>query len=761
MQRFASVALNLPLRREFTYGIPQAMRGRLELGSRVKVPFGKRTMIGVVVGLDAESEVPASKLKDIVSHFTEIPPLPACILEFTRLMAGEYACSWGSALEAALPGSLKRGASRTLPAVQLARDEEETRLHADEIEEKLAKQSRCLRAVLDLGSPVLVQDVLRRTGLSRSPIDTLVKKGWLAKLRLTQEDDFLEQSRLEHAPRHDLTEAQEGAVRKVLDALATPHPGTFLLHGVTGSGKTEVYLRILEEVHALGRGAIILVPEISLTPQTVGRFLSRFPDVAVLHSSLTDATRARQWLRLARGEVKIVVGARSALFAPIQDLGLIVVDEEHEQSFKQQNTPRYHARDMAVLRGRLAHAAVIMGSATPSLESWVRAKRGARPVTSADGKESSAKETYQLLELPLRAGAGRMPHIMAVDMRHEKPLRGRPRLLSHRLENLMAEKLRLGEQIILFLNRRGLAPVLFCNACGETIKCGHCDIPMTWHSGRGRLICHYCMEEMRRPELCPSCHVSPPVHIGSGTEKVEDQVKRRFPDAVVARMDSDTMTKRDSYEKVLGAFRKRDIDILIGTQMIAKGLDFPEVTLVGVISADIGLFLPDFRASERCFQLLSQVAGRAGRGEREGLVLFQTLCPEAEPVMRAVAGDYEGFVTSELEARRKLRYPPYARLIRIIVESPDSELAWRKITELAKPFRAACRSQEGGTADLAVLGPAPAPLARIRGRYRFHLVLKVFSQESFALLRPLFLDAADESGRNPKVLIDVDSVSML
>lgn len=742
---FAEVALNLPLRREFTYHIPAAMRGRVVVGARVRVPFGKRSMIGVVVGLQTESDVPPAKLKEVTGYFAEIPPLPQCILEFTRALADEYACSWGAALEAALPGSLKRGASRTLPAVQLARDEEETRLHADELEEKRPKQSRCLRAVLDMGSPVLIQDVLKRTGLSRSPIDTLVKHGWLKKLRLLQEDDFLEQSRLEVAPRHDLTEAQEGAVGQILASLQGSEPGTFLLHGVTGSGKTEVYLRVLEEVVAQGKGAIILVPEISLTPQTVGRFLSRFPDVAVLHSSLTDATRARQWLRLARGEVKIVVGARSALFAPIQDLGLIVVDEEHEQSFKQQNTPRYHARDMAVLRGRLEGAAVILGSATPSLESWVRAKQG----------------DYRLLELPLRAGAGRMPHIVSVDMRHEKPLRGRPRLLSHRLENLMAEKLQLGEQIILFLNRRGFAPVLFCNACGETIKCGHCDIPMTWHSGRGRLICHYCMDEMRRPELCPSCHASTPVHIGSGTEKVEDQVRRRFPDAVVARMDSDTMTKRDSYEKVLGAFRKRDIDILIGTQMIAKGLDFPEVTLVGVISADIGLFLPDFRAGERCFQLLSQVAGRAGRGDREGLVLFQTLCPEADPVQRAVEGDYRGFVETELEARRKLGYPPFSRLVRIIVESPDRALAWRKITALAKPFRAAKKPGGDLPEDLAVLGPAPAPLARIRGRYRFHLVLKVFTPESFARLRPLFLDAADESGRNPKVLVDVDSVSML
>jgi len=737
LARFALIAVNLPVDREFTYRIPDHLDGRTQVGARVRVPFHGRKLAGVVVGLADETDVPDKRIKPVEAVLCEIPILPPDLLEFTRRMALEYACSWGTALEAALPGSLKRRGSRTVPGVDLVRSEDETLRHGEELEDKHPKQARVLRMAVEMGPPVPVAELRRRTGVSRSPIATLVKHGHLKWQRIEIEDELVRDARLERAPRHELTGEQQRAVDRVVAYVEAGEHRTFLLHGVTGSGKTEVYLRILETVRARDLSAIILVPEISLTPQTVGRFWSRFKDVAVLHSSLSDATRARQWLRIARGQSRIVVGARSALFAPVQDLGLIVVDEEHESSFKQQQSPRYHAREMAALRGSLNNAAVVLGSATPSLEAWSRCESG----------------EYELVKLENRVGGGRLPKMLLVDMRHQKRVKGRPPLVSDRLEILMAERVKAGDQVLLFLNRRGYSPVLYCSACGDCVRCSSCDIPMVWHARRGRLTCHYCMAELRRPELCPSCEASVPVALGSGTERIEEWVRRRFPELVVARMDSDTMAKRDSYEKVLTAMRRGDIDVLVGTQMIAKGLDFPSVTLVGVVSAETGLFHPDFRAGERCFQMLAQVSGRAGRGEREGLVVVQTLCPDAEPIRRAMANDYEGFVRHEFALRDALGYPPAARLLRVIVESPDRNAAELRITELARELRDVVRADN-------LLGPAPAPLHRLRDRFRFHLILKFRSQRDFGRVRKRLVELESTRARC-RTLVDVDPYSML
>lgn len=738
--RYVEVALNIPVFREFTYSIPEELQGRLALGSQVTVWFHGRRTKGFVVRFLEHTDVPKERIRGILAFDPHLPPLPPRLLLFAKRLAETYACSWGAALEAALPGSLKRKNVRTVQGVDLVMTQDEALELSEELEEKREKQARILRHLLELCPPVPLRTLLQRCGVSKSPVDTLVRQGVLKMVRLPLEDEFLEQSKREVAPRHELSEAQERAVDKVLASVACGENRTFLLHGVTGSGKTEVYLRILEEVREKGRGAIILVPEISLTPQTCGRFLSRFPDVAVLHSSLTDATRARQWLRVARGDARIVVGARSALFAPVKDLGLIVVDEEHESSFKQQQVPRYHAREMAVLRGELENAVVVLGSATPSLESWQRAQDG----------------FYELVELPKRVGGGRMPRVLVEDMRREKPYKGRPPVISKRLEILMSERLRVREQVLLFLNRRGYSPVLFCNLCGETLQCPNCEVSMTWHSARGRLVCHYCMREMRHPDVCPTCKASRPVTLGAGTERVEDWVRRRFPEAVVARMDSDTMARREMYEKVLGAFRERQIDILIGTQMIAKGLDFPDVTLVGVVAADVGLFQPDFRASERTFQLLAQVAGRAGRGEKEGLVLFQTMNPASPAIEKASRMDYRGFVEEERTHRRMLFYPPFSRLVRIIVESLDAQEGRKRIDALTGELRALQPSE-----DFDVLGPAVAPLARIRNRYRFHSLVKCRTQESFVEIRRRLAPFEAKKTRKLRFLIDVDPVSML
>ena len=690
---FARVALPVPVTREYSYRIPKRMQRDIVVGCRVRVPFHGRRLAGVVVAIDDHCDFDPRKLRDLECRLAETPALPQGVLEFTKAMAEHYCCSWGTAIDAAWPASLKRRPAKTVPAVALTMDGDEAAVIALELEDKAPKRARVLNAVRELGSPVPLRVLMRRTGVTKSPVATLVKHGHLEWTRMPEEAGLLEASRLEHAPRHELSDAQNDAVQRVLERVEDREHEGFLLWGVTGSGKTEVYLRVLERVRELGRSAIILVPEIALTPQTVGRFLSRFPEVAVLHSSLSDGERARQWLRLARGESKIVVGARSALFAPLEDLGLIVVDEEHESSFKQQQNPRYHAREMALLRGKIEGAAVILGTATPSLESWKGAK---------DGR-------IELIRLRQRVGQARMPRVLTVDMRHEKPIRGRPPLLSKQLEGLIDERVRVRDQVLLFLNRRGFAPVLYCSACGDTVVCKDCDVAMTWHASRGRLVCHYCLEEQRRPELCPGCKSATPVALGSGTERVEDVVRKRWPELVVARMDSDTMTRKGSYDDVLSAFRRRDIDILIGTQMIAKGLDFPDVTLVGVISADTGVFQPDFRASERSFSVLSQVAGRAGRGMREGLVVIQTLCPEVESIARACKFDTEGFLEHELADRRRRGYPPCTRLVRVMVEGEDLAKSKERADAIAAELTASPAKSE-----MQLLGPALAPLARVR-----------------------------------------------
>jgi primosomal protein N' (replication factor Y) len=512
---------------------------------------------------------------------------------------------------------------------------------------------------------------------------------------------------------------------------------------MTGSGKTEVYLRIARGGRGqMGRGAIILVPEIALTPQTVGRFLSRFPGHrgAAQLADGRDACAAVAADRAGRGARRGGRAERRSSL-PSRDLGLIVVDEEHESSFKQQNQPRYHAREMAVLRGHASRTrCVVLGSATPCLESWQRAKSG----------------EYELLELPKRATSSQLPAVQVVDMRHEKPVHGRPPLFSRRLRLLVEEQLDAKQQVLLFLNRRGFSPVLWCPDCGETLRCPDCDVPLTWHAYRGRLVCHYCMHDAPRAEMCSTCQSPKLRPLGSGTERVEDIVKQLFPGAVVARMDSDTMVTRESYELVLNSFRKGDIDILIGTQMIAKGLDFPELTLVGVISADTGLFQADFRAAERSFQILAQVAGRAGRGRKAGTVVLQTLCPEAPAVQRAAKLDYHGFVEQELEHRRSLLYPPFRRLLRIICESEKPEQARKVISEIARRLREICAGSSS-----QVLGPAPAPLARIRGRHRVHAMVKCAEDETWERLLDFGATQEAASQRGVRVLLDPDPMSLL
>jgi primosomal protein N' (replication factor Y) (superfamily II helicase) len=733
---YVQVALKLPLRREFTYALPPAMSARP--GNRVRVEFHGRSLGGVVTAVGGASDLPPHKIKPVTAVLDDESTLPASLLELARRMAATYGCSLGEALDAMLPAVAKRRGQRRIPHLQLRAPLDLAQRAVAELEDKHQERSRVLRTVLEYGGPMPILDVRRRTGTSDSPWQTLVKHGLLQKVMLAEELTELVPAPEEAAVRHALNEHQQRAVDAVGIKVAARQHRTFLLHGVTGSGKTEVYLRILEHVRSLGRSAIVLVPEISLTPQTVGRFASRFPDVAVLHSGLTDADRGRQWQRLLQGRARIAVGARSALFAPVQDLGLIVLDEEHETTFKQDSTPRYHAREMAIVRGELERAVVVLGSATPTLESIGKAKRGA----------------YELLTLPQRAGAGRLPKIVVQDLRGEpKEVRRAGVVLSRTLLVMMKERLDARDQVLLFLNRRGFAPVLLCPGCGEAVKCDACSVSMTWHARAGRLVCHWCCHEKRRPTTCATCQHAGMHELGVGTERLEEAVKAQFPQAIVARMDADTMAERGAHERVLGAFRKKHIDVLIGTQMIAKGLDFPDVTLVGVISADTGLFVPDYRAAERTFQLLHQVAGRAGRGEKAGTVVIQTFCPDNYAVQAAANNDYASFVQQELQFRKVTGYPPFARLVRVLAEARSEPEAQQLLRAAVEPLR--------GIVDTEVLGPAPAVIARVKDHWRWHMLVKAFTPAAFAQAMAAIGTVEDLATRTCRVTLDVDPASLM
>jgi primosomal protein N' (replication factor Y) len=532
-----------------------------------------------------------------------------------------------------------------------------------------------------------------------------------------------------------LTTEQQATLAQLQPAILAGRFAPFLIHGVTGSGKTEVYLAAIEQVVAHDREAIVLVPEISLTPQTIRRFQRRFDRVAVLHSHLSDAERHRHWLSIASGEVQVVVGARSAVFAPTRRLGLIVVDEEHESSFKQETTPRYHGRDLAVKRAQLERVPVLLGSATPSLESWLNSERG----------------RYTRLEMPTRVGNRPMPAVEIIDLRHEaKPTAG----LSEPLRQAMTAALGDGGQVILLLNRRGFHTFVLCPRCGNVVRCHACDVAATYHKSRHVLICHTCDAENSCPSTCPNCGAPALYYGGIGTERLEREIQTAFPNVDARRMDSDTMRGHGSHERVLAAFRAGEVQILVGTQMIAKGLDFPNVTLVGVVNADIALHLPDFRAAERTFQLVAQVAGRTGRGDRPGRVIVQTYAPDHPAISAAADHDYRRFAESELPLRKTFGMPPYGRLVRLIGRGPAEKPVIAYLEKLADAF------QSEAHASVRVFGPAPAPILKIRNLYRFHLQLRCSNSKPLQNLLKT-VPARLLAPHRIELAIDVDPITMM
>jgi primosomal protein N' (replication factor Y) len=602
-------------------------------------------------------------------------------------------------------------------------------------------------------------------GFGRAVVKGLETRGVVAvEDQEVMRDPFRETERTP-APSLTPTPGQRQVLQALVASLAESPPRTALLHGVTGSGKTLVYIELLREVvERRGRGAIVLVPEISLTPQTVSRFRAHFGDqVAVLHSALSDGERFDAWRQLRRGEKRIAVGARSAIFAPLADLGVVVVDEEHDGSYKQSEGPRYQARDVAVVRARGAGALCVLGSATPSLESWQNAQLG----------------KFRLLRLPERVGGGTLPPVEVVDLRELWKARreargaGRPGgrgeppdpgegVLSPRLVRGVRERLERREQVILLLNRRGYSNFVQCRGCGEVWDCPHCSVSLTFHRATGRMLCHHCRHEEAPPRRCERCGSEELGFRGLGTEQVEHVVERAFPGARIARMDVDTTSGKWSHHEILGRFGRGEVDILLGTQMIAKGLDFPRVTLVGVVNADVGMHLPDFRASERTFQLLSQVAGRTGRGVLRGEVVVQTSLPEHYAVRAALDHDYPAFAERELRERRHPPYPPHIRLANVVVSSPDQEEAAREAERGAQWVRRRLAEEAGGREGaVQLVGPAPAPIEKLHGRWRWHFLLRSASAGAVGAVMQAFLERHRARGRDVRVVVDRDPVALL
>jgi primosomal protein N' (replication factor Y) len=736
-------------------------------GSRVVVPVRNRREVGYCLGESDGASLGTAAPKAVVDVPDAEPAFRADLLAVCRWMSDYYVAPPGLVLRAALPAALGTS-KRPQPAVK-ARRVLSLATHLPSLLERekafaRSPQQRALYELLEsLGGRAAVDQLLAQVGCTPAVVQALVKRG-LARVETetVERDPFLGRPSPPPAQPHQPTPAQ----RTAIDALTAARPGDVaLLHGVTGSGKTLVYIELLRHVvHVQNRTAIVLVPEIALTPQTVDRFRAVFGnDVAVLHSALSDGERYDAWLALRRGDKRIAVGARSAVFAPLPNLGAIVVDEEHEATYKQGESPRYHAREVAIVRAREAGAVCLLGSATPSLESWENARAG----------------KYRLLSLPARVGGGALPQVEVVDLRiatrapqlnaADRQLRG---IISEPLESALVECVQRGEQAILLLNRRGYASFVQCSNCDWVAVCPDCSISLTYHRGPERLVCHYCRHQESLRAICPQCGEVTLRQRGLGTQQVERLLAERLPSARIARMDVDTTSGKWAHADILDRVARHEVDVLLGTQMIAKGLDYPNVTLVGVIDADVGINLPDFRASERAFQLISQVAGRAGRGPKGGLVIVQTRVPGHHAVQCAVTHDYGRFVTEEVRGRVSPPYPPTVRLANLVFsgasETATMELAlaageWFRRAVASVPADAASIAREpGATSAIAVIGPAPCAVERIKQRWRWHLLLRTNKNAALTRVARRFLTTFDIPGHGDlRVTFDRDPVSLL
>ena len=743
------VAVPVPLRKPFAYKAPATPNPPVA-GMRVLVPFGRRRLTGYLIEkVPDETEFPYA-LKHVIQILDETPSLPSDLLSFLLRCADYYMHPVGEVLRTALPAGMdwveKKGELKG-PRI---RDKQTKRIHATEaaavametLGKRAPKRAAVLAAIVADG-PINLVELRKMFSDATAQVAALEKKGLVrSEMRTLYADPFRNIEVTRDTP-PVLNDEQQTAVDAIGEALEKGGYKGFLLHGITGSGKTEVYLHAAQIARRLGLGTLVLVPEITLTPQLVGRYRARFGDgLAVLHSGLSDRERYDQWMLLRQKKVQVAIGVRSALFAPIENPGLILVDEEHDNSFKQERGFPYNARDLALLRASQCQGVAVLGSATPSLESFRNAQTG----------------KLQLLTLHKRATDAALPDIELIHMTNHKNGPKGQSLISGPLFNAIARTIEQKQQIILFLNRRGFAPNLLCKSCGQVIQCTDCAVSMTLHRRPPKLICHYCGASRPEPSRCPECN-SPAIEpIGSGTQKIESLLSALFPGAKVGRLDRD-VAGASGAEAILSQLRNGEIDILVGTQMITKGHDFPSVTLVGVIQSDVGLHMPDFRAGERTFQLLTQVAGRAGRAELPGTAMVQTYSPDHPAISCAKTHDYQSFAAQELEAREELGYPPFGKLAALRLNSPDAD----KVEDAARGLFIKLREawHQAGQPPVELLGPSPAPLAFLQNRHRWQIFLKGVGYLPIRRILEAVMSDIESPPNDVRIRLDIDPVSML
>ena len=817
--KYVEVALPVPLRQTFTYILPLGLRENVKIGARLIVPFGKRQLTGYAVALheelDSELEIEESALKEAVELLDAEPLLTAEIIKLTQWTADYYASFWGEVLKASLPAGINQTTEQIYTITAKGRDElikvqsartakvqilqflndsgeisvreiskkfggaaarrglrelikenratafhrtltthvkpkrrKAVRLLPPESHKKGGKplseaQARIVDFLLKENGEIVFTDLIERGDASASSIQTLAKRGFVEIFVQEIFRDPLQDIKLPEITDLILTEDQTGVLSEIEAALETEKYKAFLLHGVTGSGKTEIYIRAMKNALAREKTSLMLVPEIALTPVFSRRLRAVFGDeVAILHSNLSTGERFDEWRRLRSGKARIVIGTRSAVFAPVQNVGLIIVDEEHDGSYRQHESPFYNGRDVAIVRANFANAVVVLGSATPALESFHNSNIG--------------KYTY--LQLPNRIGNRPLARAELVDMREVfKTEGGKNTIFSPQLVEAIEDTHERGEQSIILLNRRGFSSFVLCRSCGEAIRCNNCDITLTYHKREGKLVCHYCNHRERAPHKCPKCAGKYLYFVGEGTEQIEDILQRKFSNLKIARIDRDTTGRRKSFEETLMQFSRGEIDMLVGTQMLAKGHDFPNVTLVGVITVDAGLALPDFRSAERTFQLLTQVAGRAGRGSLQGRVIIQTYHPEHYALRHAQTQNYENFYAEEINFRKNLNYPPFVALASVLIKHANYNYAF----DNAEILRG-CLQKADTEKMCCILGVAPAPLARLKGEHRLQILIKARNRTKLRETIDFALADAQEKFCDLRIVnVEIDPINLM
>lgn len=733
MNKFAGIIIDndsIQLDRIFTYGIPEELINSVKLGHRVKVPFGfnNRIIDGYVLEFYADiAEI--NNLKYIKSVCEDYPLLRDADLELVRIMRENYLCTYLEGIKAIIPSAVTKGLSKKVSEVLYT---------GKELYGKYVKEGYTFifKLVEENNGKYNKNELAKNYNISLSSLNTMLKHGFL-----TQKKVIIERFNAREFEAYDekvLNKEQQSVVDNILNSKSN----VFLLHGVTGSGKTEVYMNLVRNMLNTGKESIILVPEISLTPQMIERFKGRFGrDICIFHSKLSDGERYDEWMRVKEGRVKVAIGARSAVFLPFNNLGLIVIDEEHENSYKSDSDPKYNAREIAEIRCSKEHCKLILGSATPSVETFYKA---------ASGK-------IEYLSIRNRADNALMPEVDIIDMREELNSDNRS-ILSRRLYQEIQECLEKKEQVILFLNRRGFSSFVSCRKCGFVFKCKSCDISLTYHHENHMLHCHYCGKRERAKSICPSCGSKYVKFFGVGTEKVEQEINRFFPQAKTLRMDFDTTRKKNSYEDIYKSFKEGKADILIGTQMIAKGLDFKNVTLVGVIAADLTLNLPDFRAAERTFQLITQVSGRAGRGDKPGKVIVQTYSPENYSIRYSATNDYIGFYSEEIKLREDMNYPPFSQIMSITLSSKDENLLIKNIQNVGILLKNKVSEYD----KIDMLGPVPCSISKIKDMYRWQIIFKGDLTKEFCFsIRNMVYELLKDNYNHIRISIDVNPNTLM